>query len=733
MENKIIYTYTDEAPAIATHSLYPIIKSFLNNVDIDIDLVDISLAARVLSSFPEYLTKEQQKEDSLNILGKLTLEPKTNIIKLPNISASLSQLQACIKELQDKGYNIPNYPSSPKNEMEKDIQKRYSKVLGSAVNPVLREGNSDRRSSKAVKEYAKANPHKNGKWNKNVKTDVFYMDSGDFYANEKSKIFTNPTNLTIKFKDKDGNIKILKDDLKILKDEVVDATFMSVKELDKTIKKSIEYAKDKELLYSVHLKATMMKISDPVIFGHFVKIFFNEIFDEFKDELKSAGVSENNGLKDLFEKIENLDIKEKIYAKFDEIYKKRPKLSMVDSDRGITNLHVPSDVIIDASMPAMIKNSGKMWDKDGNLVETLAVIPDRSYALVYKSMIEDLKENGELNPSIIGSVSNIGLMAKKAEEYGSHDKTFIMPNDGEIVVGDSDENIVFKFSVEKGDIYRMTQAKDEAIKNWINLAISRAKETGYKTIFWLDNKREHDKNIKKIVLKELKKYDISNLDIEILNPYDAIKVTNKTIRDGKNCISVTGNVLRDYLTDLYPIIELGTSAKMLSIVPFLNGGAMFETGAGGSAPKHVLQLIEENHLRWDSLGEFMAIAQSLEFFGKTHNNENANILANALDIAISKLLKNGKSPKRKVGEIDNRNSHFYLALYFAKELENSKLGSKFSKLAKNLEDNKEKINIELLKTQGKKVDLGGYYLFDKKKVDEIMRCSKTLNNIIDEM
>ncbi|CZE51036.1 NADP-dependent isocitrate dehydrogenase [Campylobacter geochelonis] len=726
----IIYTYTDEAPALATFSLYPIIKSFFAKAGISIEKADISLAARVLSTFPEKLKDSQKVDDYLSILGKLTLDSKANIIKLPNISASLPQLQACIKELQEKGFDVPDYPNEPKNKEEEDIKKRYSKVLGSAVNPVLREGNSDRRAANAVKEYAKANPHRNGKWSKDSKTEVYHMNSGDFYEYEKSKVFKEPTNLSVEFIAKNGDKKVLKDDLKVLKDEVVDATFMSAKKLDEFVKDSIKYAKDKELLYSVHLKATMMKVSDPVIFGHFVKGFFAEVFSEFKDELKSVGVNENNGLKDLFARIENLPIKEKIYAKFDEIYAKSPLLSMVDSDKGVTNLHVPSDVIIDASMPAMIRNSGKMWDKDGKAVECLAVIPDRSYAIVYDSMIKDLKENGELNPATIGSVSNIGLMAKKAEEYGSHDKTFIIEDDGEVIVKDSSGAEVFKFSVQKGDIYRMTQTKDEAIKNWIKLAVNRAKITGFKTIFWLDDRRAHDRNLKQIVENELKNYDLNGLDIEILNPDEAVRVSNKIIRAGKDCISVTGNVLRDYLTDLYPIIELGTSAKMLSIVPLLNGGGMFETGAGGSAPKHVQQLIEENHLRWDSLGEFMALIVSLEHLYETNGNKNAQILAKALDKAVAKWLKDDKSPSKDVGKPDNRNSHFYLALYLADELSKTELKDKFEQISKDLKANEDKINGEFLDVQGKKVDLGGYYIFDDKKVNSVMRCSKTLNGIL---
>lgn len=725
----IVYTYTDEAPALATYSLYPIIKHFLEKAGIDIQIADISLASRILANFPENLKEDQKVKDYLQILGNLTKRNDANIIKLPNISASLPQLIDCIDELQKKGFNIPSYPSQPENEKENGIKERYAKVLGSAVNPVLREGNSIRRAAQAVKEYARANPHNNGVWNKDTKTEVVYMNGGDFYSNEKSHIFENSTKLKVEFTSNNSEKKLLKE-LDIEANEVVDATFINAKALDEFILKSIDEAKNKDLLYSIHLKATMMKVSDPVIFGHFVKCFFDEIFSEFESELKSVGVNPNNGLSDLFSKIENLEVKDKIYAKFSEIYAKRPEISMVNSDNGITNLHVPSDVIIDASMPAMLRNSGKLWDKDGNLKETLAIIPDKSYAVIYEAMIKDLKENGTLDPSTIGSVTNIGLMAKKAEEYGSHDKTFIIDSNGELVVSNENGDEIFKFSLKNGDIFRMTQAKNEPIKNWIKLAVDRAKLTGEKAIFWLDENRAHDKNLIKIVKDELKNYDLKSFDYEILDPYNATLKTNQIIRDGKNIISVTGNVLRDYLTDLYPILELGTSAKMLSIVPLLNGGGMFETGAGGSAPKHVEQLIKENHLRWDSLGEFMALIVSLEHFGQISDNQNAIILSKALDKAVSRFLKEDKSPKRQVGELDNRNSHFYIAMYFADELTKTDLGNIYSDLALNLKNNEAKINNELLKVQGKSVDLGGYYKFDSTKANHIMRPSKTLNDII---
>lgn len=715
----IVYTYTDEAPALATFSLYPIIKNFLSKAGVSIEMVDISLSGRVLAAFSNELNLNIS--DDLNFLGKLTEDKNANIIKLPNISASIPQLNACIKELQEKGFNVPNFVNEPKNDGEKTIKEKYLKVLGSAVNPVLRQGNSIRTAAKAVKNYAKTHPHNNGIWNKNVKTEIFYMDKGDFYSNEKSTVFKNDTTLTIKFTADNKKEKILKNDLRISKNEVVDATFMSAKELDKFIEKSLDYALQNDLLYSVHLKATMMKVSDPVIFGHFVKEFFKVIFNEYGFEFERLGINQNNGLKDLFERLENSKLKDEILFKFDEICKTRPNLAMVDSDKGVTNLHIPSDVIIDASIPAMIRNSGKMWDKNGELKECLAVIPDKTYAVVYESMLNDLKKNGSLNPSIIGSVTNVGLMAKKAEEYGSHDKTFAIEEDGKIEVFDKKEKY-FEFEVKKGDIFRMTTVKDEAIKNWIKIAFDLAKEKDIKPIFWLDKNRAHDNNLIKIIKNEIK----DNEEYEILAPKDALIKTNEIIRSGKDAISATGNVLRDYLTDLYPILELGTSAKMLSIVPLLNGGGMFETGAGGSAPKHAEQLLNENHLRWDSLGEFMALAQSLKYLDKPK----AKILGAALDDAICKFLENDKSPKRKVGEPDTRNSHFYLALYFADELLKTDLKKEFEILAKELKENEKIINDELLQVQGKGADLGGYYKFDSKKAEEILRPSKTLNKII---
>lgn len=728
----IIYTYTDEAPAMATFSLLPIIKRFLKPVNIEIESMDISLAGRILASFSQDLDQNQRVEDYLSILGEMTKEKNANIIKLPNISASIPQLTACIDELREKGFNVPLFPSEPKDDKEREIYAKYQKILGSAVNPVLREGNSDRRCAKAVKDYAKANPHKNGKWDKSVKTEVAYMSDGDFYANEKSIIAKRDMNLRVEFTDKSGNKKCLKDNLKILKGEVVDATFMSAKKLDKFIENSIDYAKDRGLLYSIHLKATMMKVSDPVMFGHFVKIFFREIFSEFGDELKSVGVNENNGLKDLFARIENLpsDKRDKIIKRYEEILNIRPGLSMVDSDNGITNLHVPSDVIIDASMPAMIRNSGKLWDRKGEAMQTLAVIPDRSYALVYDSIIKDFKINGELNPSTIGSVSNVGLMAKKAEEYGSHDKTFIMSGDGSVVVSDENGDEIFKFELEEGDIFRMTQAKPDAIKNWIALAVSRARASGATTIFWLDENRAHDINIKEIVEKELENHDTKGLDIEILNPFEATKKSVDIIREGRDCISVTGNVLRDYLTDLFPILELGTSAKMLSIVPLLNGGGLFETGAGGSAPKIASQIFKENHLRWDSLGEFLALGVSLEHLAELKNSDDIKILSVTLDNAVSTWLKTDKAPRKNVGEADNRTSHFYLAMFWAQELAKTKFAKEFENLAKELSQNEDKIINELLSVQGNSADLGGYYMFDKKRAESVMRPSQTLNKII---
>lgn len=725
----IIYTYTDEAPALATFSLFPVIKEFLNRANIDIQTVDISLSGRILANFSEYLNDDQKVPNYLEILGEMTKEKSANIIKLPNISASLPQLNAAIAELQSKGYAVPNYIENPTNDKEESIKARYARVLGSAVNPVLREGNSDRRCAGAVKAYAKEFPHKNGAWDSSIKTRVAYMQDGDFYGNEKSIIAKNSCEFKIEFQNKFGETKLLKSDIKAGKGDIISATFMSVKKLDEFINSTMQDAKDSSLLYSVHLKATMMKVSDPVIFGHFVKVFFEEIFSEFESELKSAGIIANNGLKDLFSKIENLPIKDKILSKFQEIIQKNPDLAMVDSDKGITNLHVPSDVIIDASMPAMIRNSGKMWDKEGKTRDTLAVIPDRTYATIYEATIDDLKVNGALSPAIIGSVSNVGLMAKKAEEYGSHDKTFIASESGKFILS-SDSGEKMEFEVENGDIFRAMQAKDEAIKDWIKLAVSRAKATNAPAIFWLDKNRAHDANMIQIVTDELKKYDISNLDISIAEPTKAIKRSISIIRSGKDAISVTGNVLRDYLTDLFPILELGTSAKMLSIVPLLNGGGLFETGAGGSAPKIAGQLIEENHLRWDSLGEFLALGASLEHLSNISGKKEAKILADTLDKAIVSYLKNDNSPRKNVGENDNRGSHFYLSLYWADELSKSELKDKFINIANALNENKNVIINELNGSQGHKVDVGGYYKFDDKLASDIMRPSKNFNNAI---
>ena len=724
----IIYTYTDEAPLLATYSLFPIIKEYLKRTNVSIETMDISLAGRILANFPEHLKDEQKVPNYLEILGQLTQDPKANIIKLPNISASIPQLNAAIAELQAKGFEVPSYPAQPKNEAENEIKERYAKVLGSAVNPVLREGNSDRRCAKAVKDYAKEFPHKNGPWDKSIKTRVAHMNEGDFYSNEKSLIASEASEFSISFESENGQKTLLKSGIKLNKGDILSATFMSVSALDDFIEKTIDEAKKDDLLYSVHLKATMMKVSDPVIFGHFVKIFFKEIFAEFGSELKDVGVNANNGLKDLFARIENLSIKDKIIAKYNEILNIRPDLAMVDSDNGITNLHVPSDVIIDNSMPNMIRNSGKMWDKNGNERQSLAVIPDKTYATIYASIIDELKANGALNPAVIGSVSNVGLMAKKAEEYGSHDKTFIAENDGTFSISDGKNTL--SFDVKKGDIFRAMIAKDEAIKDWIKLAITRAKATNSAAIFWLDEKRAHDNNMIKIVREELNKHDTSALDISILEPSAAMKKSLEIIRAGKDAISVTGNVLRDYLTDLFPIMELGTSAKMLSIVPLLNGGGLFETGAGGSAPKIARQLIDENHLRWDSLGEFLALGASLEHLANTSGNKNANVLASTLDKAISSYLKNDNSPRKKVGENDNRGSHFYLAFYWANELANSELGANFKALAQFLNENKDQIIAQLNANQGGSVDLGGYYKLNDEKTTNIMRSSKIFNEAL---
>ncbi|WP_170019993.1 NADP-dependent isocitrate dehydrogenase [Campylobacter sp. RM16190] len=729
----IIWTKTDEAPLLASYSLFPILKSFLNRADISIDVADISLAGRIIAAFSDVLKDDQKEKDWLEILGNMTEDKFANIIKLPNISASIPQLNDAINELRAKGYDLPLYPNEPKNDKEREIYKRYQKVLGSAVNPVLRQGNSDRRCVSAVKEYARNNPHKMGEFKSDSKSEVAYMKSGDFYFNERSMTAKSDDTLRVEFTNKNGEKTILKE-IKVLKGEVIDATFMSAKALKQFIIDQIKDTKAKDLLFSVHLKATMMKVSDPVIFGHFVKKYFIEAFDEFKDEFKSVGINENNGLKDLFERILKLDknTQDKIRAKFDEIYIMRPDLAMVNSDAGITNLHVPSDIIIDASMPVMIRNSGKMWDKNGALKEAKAVIPDSTYAKIYEAVIEDFKQKGTLDPSKIGSVSNVGLMAKKAEEYGSHDKTFIMSNDGILRVINLNDEEIFKFEICKDDIFRMTQAKDDAITDWVNLGIKRAKLTNTKAIFWLDENRAHDKEIIKKVKEILSKSDLSGVDIEILRPDLACKKSLDIIRSGKDCISVTGNVLRDYLTDLFPILELGTSAKMLSVVPLLNGGGVFETGAGGSAPKIAEQFFNENHLRWDSLGEFLALIASLEHLANLKSNQNAKILSSTLNSAVSRWLKENRSPQKEVKTPDNRSSHFYLALYWAEELTKNGeiLADKFKDMAKELKENEKKIVQELLEVQGQKMDIKGYYKFDENLASKAMRPSETFNKII---
>ena len=731
---KITYTLTDESPALATYSFLPIAKAFCNHANIEVETSDISLSARVLAQFSDELASNQRVPDSLEALGELVKKADANLIKTPNISASIPQLKATIKELQAKGYNVPNFPDEPKDDKEKAIKEKYQKVLGSAVNPVLRQGNSDRRSTKAVKEYAKKNPYKVVPFSKDSKTCVSHMKDGDFFDNEKAVLIKTATNARIEFVDSKGNIAVLKDGLKLEANEILDATFMDCEKLARFYDEQIEFCKKEGILFSLHLKATMMKVSDPILFGYAVKAYFKELFTEFKDELERLGVNANNGISELLSKIETSPKKEAILAKYNEILSKNAKISMVNSDKGITNLHVPSDVIVDASMPAMLKNGAKLWDKDGGECDTNAVIPDKTYATTYQAVIEDLRANGTLNPSTLGSVANVGLMAKKAQEYGSHDKTFVAQDDGVFRILDSNNNILLEHKVRKNDIYRANQAKYDAIINWIDLGIERADITGDKAIFWLDSKRASNAIMIDIVKQRLQE---KGKNIEILAPKEACLESLKLIRAGKNAISITGNVLRDYLTDLFPILELGTSAKMLSVVPMLNGGAMFETGAGGSAPKQVEQLLEENHLRWDSLGEFLALQASLEFFAQKNSNKKAKVLADALDSAIGEWLNNNKAPSRKVKEDDNRTSHFYLALYFAKALANQSADSAmqtfFKPVAEELESKQDSIRAEFNDTQGNKVDVGGYYKFDDSKAEAIMRPSKNFNAIIERI
>ncbi|RDU67116.1 NADP-dependent isocitrate dehydrogenase [Helicobacter didelphidarum] len=731
---KITYTLTDESPALATYSFLPIAEAFLKHANIQIETSDISLSARILAQFSDILKPEQQVEDALNILGDLVQQPDANLIKTPNISASIPQLKAAIKELQEKGYDIPNFPDEPTNSSEEIVKNKYQKVLGSAVNPVLRAGNSDRRSTQAVKAYAKKNPYKITPFSKDSKSCVSSMQHGDFFDNEKAILITESTLAKIVFVDSQGKSSILKDDLKFEKNEIVDATFMDVGKLTKFYESQITYCKEHNILFSLHLKATMMKVSDPVLFGYAVKVYFKELFEKFGDELEKLGVNVNNGVSELLTKIESSSKKTEILKSYHDILAKSAKISMVNSERGITNLHVPSDVIVDASMPAMLKNGARLWDSNGNECDTNAVIPDKTYATIYEAVLEDVRKHGVLDPTKIGSVSNVGLMAQKAQEYGSHDKTFIAPSDGEFQILDTNNNVLLVHKVHKGDIYRVNEAKYAPVVNWIDLGIERAKITGDKAIFWLDSKRASNKIMIDLVKKRFEEKGENFGDIMILPPKEACLESLRLIREGKNAISITGNVLRDYLTDLFPILELGTSAKMLSVVPMLNGGAMFETGAGGSAPKQVEQLIDENHLRWDSLGEFLALQASLEFYAFKEKNEKAKVLATALDIAIGQWLNNNKAPSRKVGEDDNRTSHFYLAMYFARALTNQSIDLQiaefFAPIASELETNEVKIQMEFNKAQGHKVNLGGYYKLDYTNANTIMRPSATFNAII---
>lgn len=733
---KIIYTKTDEAPALATYSFLPIIEAFSSAADVVVETRDISLAGRILANFPEYLKEDQRIGDALAELGELAKKPEANIIKLPNISASVPQLNAAIKELQSQGFDLPDYPEEPKNDKEKEIQAKYDKVKGSAVNPVLREGNSDRRAPKAVKEYARNNPHSMGKWSSDSKSHVACMDHGDFRTNEQSVTVSDSTSVNIEFEDISGNKKVLKDKIALLPGEVIDSSVMSKKALLRFLDLQIKDAKETGVLFSLHMKATMMKVSDPIIFGHAVKIFFKDVFEKHAQVIEDLGVDTRNGFGDLVSKLSTLpeDKRKQIEADIESCYESQADLAMVNSDKGITNLHVPSDVIIDASMPAMIRTSGCMWNKNGDTQDTKAVIPDSSYADVYQAVIEDCKKNGAYDPTTMGSVPNVGLMAKKAEEYGSHDKTFEIEGSGKVRVIDAEGNTLLEHTVEKGDIWRMCQTKDDPIKDWVKLAVSRAEDTGSPAVFWLDDERAHDIELIKKVNQYLKDHDTDDLEIHIMSPVKATQFSLDRIREGKDTISVTGNVLRDYLTDLFPILEVGTSAKMLSIVPLMNGGGLFETGAGGSAPKHVQQFVAENYLRWDSLGEFLALAVSLEHLGKTFDNERAKILGEALDTATSKFLQNDKSPARRLGQIDNRGSHFYLAMYWAEALANQTedrdLASKFADLAKSLTVNEEKINEELIKVQGNGVEIKGYYNPDEDLVSDAMRPSSTLNELL---
>ncbi len=732
----IIYTITDEAPALATYSLLPIIQSFTASSGIDVDTRDISLAGRILANFPEHLTEEQRMGDALAELGDLAKTPEANIIKLPNISASIPQLKAAIKELQTKGFNLPNYPEEPSTYEEEAIKATYDKIKGSAVNPVLREGNSDRRAPLSVKNYAKKNPHSMGAWSKDSKSHVSSMSNNDFFGSEKSHTVDGATTVKIEFVGQDGSVKELKAPFAIQDKEIIDSSVMNKKALVEFFEKEIAAAKEQDVLLSLHMKATMMKVSDPVIFGHAVKVYYKDVFAKYGELFDKLGVDVNNGIGDVYSKIEALPEAQKaeIEAALQAVYETQPPLAMVDSDRGITNLHVPSDIIVDASMPAMLRSSGQMWGPDGKQKDTKAMIPDRCYAGIYQAVIDFCKEHGAFDPTTMGSVPNVGLMAQKAEEYGSHDKTFILDAAGTVRVVDASGEVLLEQAVEAGDIFRMCQVKDAPIQDWVKLAVTRARATGVPAVFWLDENRAHDAELIKKVKAYLPDHDTSGLDIKILAPLEACKFSLERIKEGLDTISVTGNVLRDYLTDLFPILELGTSAKMLSIVPLMNGGGLFETGAGGSAPKHVQQVEKENHLRWDSLGEFLALAASLEHLSTVTGNARAKILADALDKATGEFLDNNKSPSRKVGELDNRGSHYYLATYWAQALasqtEDKALAEEFASIAEQLAANEEKILAELNGAQGVAGDLGGYYAPDAEKASNLMRPSATLNAII---
>jgi len=734
---KIIWSKIDEAPALATYSLLPIVNAFTKAAGVVVETRDISLAGRIIANFPDYLTESQRIPDELAYLGELTQKPEANIIKLPNVSASIPQLKAAIKELQSQGYKLPGYPEEPKTDAEKELNARYAKVLGSAVNPVLREGNSDRRVARAVKEYAKKHPVKLGAWTPESKTHVSHMNSGDFYHSEKSTTIKEAGNVKIEFVDNLGNVTVLKEKLPMQAGEVLDGSFMNVRALRKFIAEQIDDAKKQGVLFSVHLKATMMKISDPIIFGHFVSVFYQDVFEKHAATFKELGVNPDLGMGDLYAKIKGLSAAKQaeIEADIQEVYKKRPALAMVDSDKGITNLHASNDIIIDASMPVVIRDSGKMWGPDGKLQDTKCVIPDTCYSEWYQECIAFCQKNGAFDPTTMGCTSNVGLMAQKAEEYGSHDKTFKAPLNGTVRVVDASGEVLIQHTVEEGDIWRGCQAKDLPIRDWVKLAVGRARATGAPAVFWLDKARAHDAQMIEKVNTYLKDHDTKGLEIHIMSPVEAMRFTLPRAKAGQDTISVTGNALRDYITDLFPILELGTSSKMLSIVPLLAGGGLFETGAGGSAPKHVQQFQQEGYLRWDSLGEFLALAVALEHLSATFKNDKAQLLADTLDQANTKFLDNNKNPARKVGQIDNRGSHFYLAMYWAEALaaqtKDTDLQARFAKVAKQLQENEAKINEELIGAQGKPVDMGGYYHPDDAKTEKAMRPSATLNAIID--